>query len=131
MRKILIKLILLIAFTTSSCSLIPAKCENNLELEASNVGEIQRYKNCEAIVSGVVYNTYTPKSGKVIYLNLGNSNYKKAFTVVIFAQDIKKFADTPLNLKGKSIEVHGSIGDYQGKPQMIINSPNQIKVLPY
>lgn len=122
-------IILISAFTLSSCNFFPAECKPDLSLKASNANKIKRYKGCEATVSGYVYSTYKPKSGKVFFLNLGNSNYKKAFTGVIFKNNFKEF-DKPLSsYEGKEISIYGTIDTYENRPQIIINQPEQINNL--
>jgi len=66
---------------------------------------------------------------KVCFLNF-DKNYKKTVTVVIFASNLSKF---PSNLDkfylNKKVQVTGIIKEYKGKPEIIVNSPDQISIL--
>jgi len=72
----------------------------------------------------------THKTKKVCFLNF-HHNYKKYFTVVIFASEFYRFPD---NIEGyyagKRIRVTGLVKEYTGKPEIIVNDPSQIEVLP-
>lgn len=65
---------------------------------------------------------------KVIYLNFDNKYPKHTFTGVIFASDHNKFDDIKI-YKSKQVELTGLISEYRGKPQIIIKSPDQIKIV--
>jgi len=65
---------------------------------------------------------------KVAYLNFDKNYPNNTCSVTIFADDFDKFGD--LNrFENKNIEVSGKLTEYRGKPQIIINSPGQIKIL--
>lgn len=68
------------------------------------------------------------KRPKVNYLNFGKNYPNQTFTAVIFPDDADEFGD--LNeFKGKEVEVSGVISLYNGKPQIILKSKNQIKII--
>jgi len=72
----------------------------------------------------------THKTKKVCFLNF-HHNYKKHFTVVIFASEFYRFPDNIEDYyAGKHIRVTGLVKEYTGKPEIIVNDPNQIEVLP-
>lgn len=80
----------------------------------------------EVIIAGVV--AQVTKRNKVSYLNFDNKYPKHTFTGVVFAGDYNKFDD--LNVyEGKNVELTGTITEYNGKPQMILSSPEQIKII--
>lgn len=105
---------------------------NAIELKADEVQTIMLYEGKYATVTGKVVSTYTAKSGKVRFLNFGD-DYRTSFTVVIFTGDLDKFTSTigePTEYyKNKKLKVTGKISIYRDKPQIITNSPSQIKVL--
>ena len=71
----------------------------------------------------------TYNSGKACFLNF-HSDWKKHFTVVIFASDFSKFPSPPEEYyRGKKIQVTGRIKSYHGKPEIIVEDPSQIEVL--
>jgi len=79
------------------------------------------------IVEGNVVSTYN--SGKACFLNF-HRNWKRYFTVVIFASNFKKFDISPeTKFKGKKIQVKGVVKEYKGKPEIIVNNPSQIKII--
>jgi len=68
------------------------------------------------------------QSGKSnVFLN-EKSAYTKGFTVTIFANSLGNF-NNPVGIYGnKTIQVTGVIKMYQGHPEIIANSPNQIVI---
>lgn len=78
-------------------------------------------------VEGEIVKTYN--SGKACFLNF-HPNYSKYFTVVIFKSKYSEFPDSPESFyKGKKVQVTGKVKEYQGKPEIILNSPGQIKII--
>jgi hypothetical protein len=77
-------------------------------------------------VRGFVADVY--ESPKVIYLNFGSKFPKNDFTCTIFAGSLENFSDIRTFL-GKRVEVTGRITIYKSKPQMILWSQSQIKIL--
>jgi hypothetical protein len=51
------------------------------------------------------------------------------FTSVIFSSDKNKFGDLA-SLAGRQIEIRGPIAVYQGRPEIIIRDPEQIRLAP-
>ena len=48
---------------------------------------------------------------------------------MIFSSDKKKFGDLQ-SLAGRQIEIRGLITVYQGKPEIVVRDPEQIRVVP-
>ena len=65
---------------------------------------------------------------KVAYLNFDGKYPKNTFTAVIFPDKFELFGDL-MSYKNKTVEVKGKIGQYSGKPQIILNNKNQIRVI--
>jgi DNA/RNA endonuclease YhcR with UshA esterase domain len=65
---------------------------------------------------------------KVAYLNFDGKYPKNTFTAVIFPEKYELFGDLK-SYKNKTVEVKGKIGTYSGKPQIILNNKNQIRVI--
>jgi DNA/RNA endonuclease YhcR with UshA esterase domain len=77
-------------------------------------------------VTGKVENVYISKKGN-IFFNFCQ-NYKTCpFFAVIFASDSYKFSD-PKKYQGKLVELRGLIKTYQGRAEIILNDPLQIKI---
>lgn len=72
---------------------------------------------------------YAAKSkGQPTFLNLDKPYPGQIFTAVIWGSDRGKFEKPPEVLySGKKICVTGTITSYQGKPQIIVKDPSQIK----
>ena len=79
-----------------------------------------------ATVEGTIVATHN--SGKACFLNF-HPDYKRYFTVVIFASAFSRFPPSPENhYQGKKVRVSGYIKEYQGKPEIILNDSNQIEI---
>jgi hypothetical protein len=50
------------------------------------------------------------------------------FTLVVFEENFGRFGNLQ-NLKNQDVEVNGNITEYRGKPEIILESTNQIKVV--
>jgi DNA/RNA endonuclease YhcR with UshA esterase domain len=80
-----------------------------------------------AIVTGKVAQvTFRPK---VVFLNIDEAFPDSPFTVVIMSKNTNDFGDIQA-LEGKSIEVSGKIKSFKDKPEIVMDSTNQLTVLP-
>lgn len=69
-------------------------------------------------------------TGKVCYLNF-HPNWKRYFSLVIFASDFARFPSPPEKAYfEKQVRVTGIVKEYEGRPEMVISSPEQIQILP-
>ena len=88
--------------------------------------EADDYYNNYVIVEGIIVNTYN--SGIVCFLNF-HTDYQY-FTAVIFACDLPGFPFPPdTYYLGKKVQIIGIIKQYRGSPEIIIKTPEQIKIL--
>lgn len=78
-----------------------------------------------ATVKGYVADVHITK--KVAYLNFDNKYPKHTFTGVIFARSFSTFDDIE-QYEGKTVELTGEISEYKGKPQIILENKNQIRI---
>ena len=79
-----------------------------------------------ACVSGKVDHVYTSKKGN-IFINFC-SDYKTCpFGAAIFGSDAYKFSN-PKQYEGQTVEITGLIKSYQGRPEIVLNDPGQIKI---
>lgn len=92
-----------------------------------SVSEAKNHIDEYATVSGTVSQVFISKKGTVFF-NMGGFYPKHTFTAVIFKNDVKNFSDV-YKYEGKEVEITGIIKMYQGKPEIILKSPNQIKIL--
>jgi hypothetical protein len=87
----------------------------------------ERYVGKRARVEGKIIRTHN--SGKACYLNFHN-NFTRYLSLVIFQEDLWKFPLKPESFYlNKTIVVRGKIEAYEGRPEIIIHSPKQIKIL--
>ena len=82
-------------------------------------------------VYGPVVSTFYHKEGKgrPTFLNIGNPHPNPdRFTIVIWGDKRANFTQAPETYySNKTIYVHGLIEEYKGVPQIIVDSPDQIK----
>ena len=78
-------------------------------------------------VEGTIVTTHN--SGKACFLNF-HPNWKEHFTAVIFANRFSQFPPNPERYyQSKKVQVTGYIKEYRGKPEIIVESPVQIRFL--
>jgi len=86
-----------------------------------------RYIGRRCTVEGRI--VVTRNTGKACFLNF-HENWKKYFTAVIFAKRFPRFPPRPEDVyRGKTVRVTGVIRDYQGKPEIILERPEQIEIV--
>lgn len=86
--------------------------------------DAREYIGRKVIVEGYVADVVVRE--KVAYLNFEKRYPDNPFTGVVFASDFEKFGDLE-DYKGKTVTLTGKVTEYRGKPQIILNSPKQIK----
>lgn len=91
---------------------------------------ISRYEGKVVTVCEKVVDTHVSSGdSKVIYLNFGHPYPAQSFTGVIFQGDAHNFSyDPAVFLKGKTMCVTGTVKIYKGRPEIIINRPDQLKI---
>ena len=77
-------------------------------------------------VKGIVSDVHI--SEKVAYLNFGNKFPKNDFSGVVFSGKFSEFDDLE-SFKDKLVEITGSVSVFRNKPQIILNSSDQIKII--
>ena len=89
--------------------------------------EAVKYYGKIVIVNGRIVRTYN--SGKVCFLNF-SEDYKNSLSVVIFSDDFGKFPLAPEKLYlDKQVSVKGMVKEYKGVPEIVIGSPEEIKII--
>ena len=97
----------------------------NTDVPVITWSEASNYLNQYVIVEGTIVNTYN--SGNVCFLNF-DTDYQ--FTAVIFASDFVGFPFIPeVFYLGKKVYIIGIIKEYNGSPEIIVKTPDQIKIL--
>ena len=81
----------------------------------------------EKCVAGYLDHIFISKKGTVFFDFC--DDYKSCpFTAVVFASATKNFDDLT-KYEGETIKITGQIKTYQGKPEIIINDPEQIQIV--
>jgi hypothetical protein len=75
---------------------------------------------------GTVSKVYESRDGDIVILDF-DSNYRTALTAVLKKPDFSKFPDLRA-LEGKDIIVSGMFVDYQGKAEIALTMPDQIRL---
>jgi len=87
--------------------------------------EADKYYNQYVIVEGVIVDTYNATN--VCFLNFCTTHY---FAAVIFACDFPGFPEVPeVYYLGKKVQIIGIIKEYNGSPEIIVKTPDQIKII--
>jgi len=88
--------------------------------------EADKHIDESAIVTGKVAQvTFRPK---VVFLNIDEAFPHAPFSVVIMAKNTNDFGDIQA-LTGKFIEVTGKIKSFKDKPEIVVDSTNQLRVV--
>jgi DNA/RNA endonuclease YhcR with UshA esterase domain len=78
-------------------------------------------------IEGTVAEVHHTASGKATFVDMGGRYPNNVFTGVLFSGDAQKFPDID-SLAGKTVDMTGGIKLYQGRPEIILNDPAQIKI---
>lgn len=119
----------LILFVAASHCLLAADSTNTsasdkvLTIPAS---ESMEHVNKKAVVTGTIAEVNIAE--KLVRLNFDKPYPKQTFTAVVFAAHTNDFPDLE-KLKGKKVEVTGKIATYRDRPQIVLLSTNQLKVV--
>lgn len=81
-----------------------------------------------ACISARVLRVFTSRAGNT-FLDFCPDYRQCPFTSVIFSSDREKFGDLT-TLRGRRVEIRGLVSEYQGRAEIIIRDPEQIRVLP-
>jgi DNA/RNA endonuclease YhcR with UshA esterase domain len=104
----------------------PSKWNDPTGANVISANDAAGYYGQNKIVQGLIVKTYN--SGKACFLDF-RLDYQNGFVGVIFANAFPSFPSSPeTNYMNKEVRVSGQVTQYQGHPQIIIESPNQIEV---
>lgn len=88
-----------------------------------------KYLGRELIVEGKVVDTYHDLKSNTVFLNFEKAYPNHCFTAVIFSSDLYKFVQNPEDYYlNKTVRIMGEVKEYQGRPQIILETLNQIEV---
>jgi len=89
--------------------------------------EATNYFDQDMIVTGKVAQV-TVRPG-IVFLNMDQPYPDSPFTLVIFPDNAAQFGDLEA-LNGRDVEAAGKIKKYHDKPEIVLESTNQLKILP-
>ena len=88
-----------------------------------------KYLGQELIVEGRVIDTYRDLKSNTVFLNFEKAYPNQCFTGVIFSSDLYKFVQNPEDYYlNKTVRIMGEVKEYQGRPEIILETPSQIEV---
>lgn len=92
-----------------------------------SIDSVTKHYGEKVTVCSKVYGTKALE--KVTFINLGAAYPNSLLTVVIFTKDKDKFKSAPEAMYSeKSICVTGELKEYNGKPEIVVSSPDQIAI---
>jgi DNA/RNA endonuclease YhcR with UshA esterase domain len=92
--------------------------------ECIPVADAHQHIGAIQCVSGTVFRVKEGNGG-VTFLDFCEEFRSCPFTVVVFGRDLKQVGDVR-QLKGRKIEIKGTIQDYDGRAEIILRRPEQL-----
>jgi DNA/RNA endonuclease YhcR with UshA esterase domain len=98
-----------------------------LPARAQTIGlaEVKSHVGQQVTVEAAVSDVHTGRSG-ITFIDIGGRYPDNAFVAVIFAGDAGKFPNVSA-LDGKTVAISGPVQLYQGRPEIILKSADQLK----
>jgi len=88
--------------------------------------EARKFIGTNAVVVGQVVEVH--QTPKVANLNFEQKYPRQEFSAVVFEGNFGLFTNLT-TFAGKTVEVSGRVTEYRGKPQIIVNSRGQMRLL--
>ena len=98
----------------------------NTSLKKISSKEARRHVGDSVTIRGYIADVYLGE--KVAYLNFEDKFPKNDFSCVIFPAKFEEFGDLS-KYKNKTAEITGRIKTYKSKPQIILESKEQLKII--
>lgn len=127
--KTLISL-LLVALISCSSSQSVMKDYEPAQKGSITAEQAKDFVGQEKTVCGTIASTRFAASsrGRPTFLNMDKPYPRHIFTIVIWGTYRERFGEPEKTLKDKKICVTGKIETYEGKPQIVVTDPSQVKV---
>src|ERR1700686_5026095 len=93
--------------------------------ETIGPGDAKAHVGQTVTVDAAINDVHTGRSG-VTFIDIGGRYPDNDFTAVIFAGDATKFPNASA-LDGKTVVISGPVQLYQGRPEIILKSADQLK----
>lgn len=103
-------------------------------IAASDTAQLRAQLGKPAVVTGRVSSARVSSTGRVLRV-LFDDTRQSGFNAVIFERHFRVFRDRLGDdlhavLAGKTVELTGVLEEYRGAPQIILSSPEQIRIVP-
>ncbi len=99
-----------------------------IDLDVIGACNAGNYINKKIIVQGKIVDVYKSKTSTV-FLNFEKPYPNSCFVAVIFSGELYKFPESIEDyFEGREVRVIGTIKEYRGKPEVILNSLEQVEV---
>jgi DNA/RNA endonuclease YhcR with UshA esterase domain len=110
----------------------PTETES-LVIDASDKAALDAAMNKEVVVEGVVETAAWSSSGKVMQIRFKDTQESK-FLAVVFERKKADFdsaysGDITKALPGAKVRLRGTIKDFKGKPEIVLDVPAQITIV--
>ncbi len=100
-----------------------------LNLKLIKACQAKNFLNQKVIVEGKIVDTYFLEKPKIVFLNFEFPYPHQCLKAVIFNKALKNFKNNPQNyFLNQTVRVYGKIKNYQGKPEIILETPSQIEI---
>ena len=105
----------------------------NPSVDAENLVQLVNSTSKHVKITGTICSSKISDNSKVIFLNFGK-NFNTSLSAVIYDFDVHSFIAAGIDnpqayFKNKKVVMDGIIRIANGKPEIVINSPKQIKIV--
>jgi DNA/RNA endonuclease YhcR with UshA esterase domain len=98
-------------------------------IDATDVQKLSQLTGQTVTVEGNIVKTGTHTESGMNFLNFSHER-KTGFVAVIFPRSVSNFSEPPAQMyQAKKVRITGRIEDFRGQPQIVVESPDQIKVV--
>ena len=103
--------------------------KENLGLVVVEACSAGKYLGKEIIVEGKIVDSFWYSKSNTVFLNFEKPYPNQCFTAVIFKSSLDKFMENPEKyyLK-KTVRIFGKVKEYNGRPEIILETPAQIEI---
>ena len=105
----------------------------NPSVDAENLVQLVNFTSKHVKITGTICSSEISDNSKVIFLNFGK-NFNTSLSAVIYDFDVHSFIKAGIDnpqayFENKKVVLEGVIRIANGKPEIVINSPKQIKIV--
>jgi DNA/RNA endonuclease YhcR with UshA esterase domain len=120
------KLVLIVAVAFFSCALGTAQSTKPDDVKMLKADEAKDAIGKTATITGKVAEVHIQE--KVTHINFDRLYPNHPFSAVVFSTKTNLFPDLK-QLLGKKLAVSGKVEEFKGKPQIVLQSTNQLKIV--